>query len=677
MNNERVAFNSYGEFSSDGKEYHIYNTDTPAPWCNILANERFGTVISNKGTVYSYYKNASEYKLTSWCNDFANFTAGETFKGIFENGYNLTYGFGYVKVTEESDTFEKYMDIFVPLNDDVKVHKITIKNKKDEEQKFDISYTLDLALGVAKEMTSSYILSRNIDNRLEFKNPYNEYFSDIVSYLKVNCLESNAKVKYDEDTYSVNIEVSVPANGETTFALLFGSVVDSNNIAYVIEKYSNIENISKEYEETLEFWKNKVVKHFNTGDKYIDIMANGWLLYQTIVSRLFARTGFYQAGGAFGFRDQLQDSMALIKTWPEFTRKQIIKHAGKQFQKGDVLHWWHEHNNAGIKTYFSDDYLWLAYVTAEYVNKTGDASLLNEKVPFLQDVDMQDRREIYDVFNASDDIGTVYEHCVRAIKYGLSRKGENGLLEIGDGDWNDGFSSIRGESVWLTFFMMDILDKFAKIAELMLDEVDKMHFYSERHMLKHAIFETAFDGNYFARAFYDDGKPLGTKDSEDCKIDLISQSWAAIALKDYPDCKEEIKSALSYADKYLVDRENKIVKLLYPPFDNPKGNPGYIKAYVPGVRENGGQYTHGAIWLAKAYFEINEKDKAMDILRLLVPIYHSDSKEIADIYKVEPYVIAADVYSNVDHVGRGGWTWYTGSAAWLYKVIEDNFKEEM
>lgn len=677
MNNERVAFNSYGEFSSDGKEYHIYNADTPAPWCNILANERFGTVISNKGTVYSYYKNASEYKLTSWCNDFANFTAGETFKGIFENGYNLTYGFGYVKVTEESDTFEKYMDIFVPLNDDVKVHKITIKNKKDEEQKFDISYTLDLALGVAKEMTSSYILSRNIDNRLEFKNPYNEYFSDIVSYLKVNCLESNAKVKYDEDTYSVNIEVSVPANGETTFALLFGSVVDSNNIAYVIEKYSNIENISKEYEETLEFWKNKVVKHFNTGDKYIDIMANGWLLYQTIVSRLFARTGFYQAGGAFGFRDQLQDSMALIKTWPEFTRKQIIKHADKQFQKGDVLHWWHEHNNAGIKTYFSDDYLWLAYVTAEYVNKTGDASLLNEKVPFLQDVDMQDRREIYDVFNASDDIGTVYEHCVRAIKYGLSRKGENGLLEIGDGDWNDGFSSIRGESVWLTFFMMDILDKFAKIAELMLDEVDKMHFYSERHMLKHAIFETAFDGNYFARAFYDDGKPLGTKDSEDCKIDLISQSWAAIALKDYPDCKEEIKSALSYADKYLVDRENKIVKLLYPPFDNPKGNPGYIKAYVPGVRENGGQYTHGAIWLAKAYFEINEKDKAMDILRLLVPIYHSDSKEIADIYKVEPYVIAADVYSNVDHVGRGGWTWYTGSAAWLYKVIEDNFKEEM
>lgn len=675
MNNEKTAFNSYGEFSADGKEYHIYNIDTPAPWCNILANERFGTIISNFGTVYSYYKNSSEYKLTNWCNDFANFIPGETFKGIFEEGYNLAYGFGYVKVSEANETLEKYMDIFIPMNDDVKIHKITVKNNSDTKQALNIEYALDLVLGVAKEITDSYILSRENNKRLEFKNPYSEYFSDVISYLKVNSLGSNINVKYDVNTYKVNIGVQIPENSETTFAILFGSTTNEENIPEVIEKYSSLENISEEYNKTIKFWESKVIKHFSTGDSYVDIMANGWLLYQTIVSRLFSRTGFYQAGGAFGFRDQLQDSMALIKTWPEFTRKQILKHASKQFQRGDVLHWWHEHNNAGIKTYFSDDYLWLAYVTAEYVNLTKDASILNEKVPFLQDVDMQDRREIYDVFNEADDVGTVYEHCIRAIKYGLSRKGENGLLDIGDGDWNDGFSSIRGQSVWLTFFMMDILNKFAKIAEFMLDEVDKMHFYSERHMLKHAIFESAFDGNYFARAFYDDGKPLGTKDSEDCKIDLISQSWAAIALKDYPDCAEEIKSALKYAEKYLVDRENKIIKLLYPPFDNPKGNPGYIKAYVPGVRENGGQYTHAAVWLAKAYFDIGEKDKGLDILKILTPIYHSNNKEIADIYKVEPYVIAADVYSNVDHIGRGGWTWYTGSAAWMYKVIEDNFKE--
>jgi len=676
MNNEVIAYNSYGGFINSGREYQIYNTDTPVPWCNILANERFGTVISNYGTVYSFYKNASEYKLTNWCNDFANFIPGETFEGIFDKDYNIIYGFGYVKVLQETNNIEKYMDIFVPMNDDVKIQKITLKNRSNENKKINVEYSLDMVLGVAKEMTNSYILCRKTSDRLEFKNPYNQYFSDIISYLKVQSLGNDVKIIYDENEYKVKIEIVINANDTINLAILFGSTTEYEKIDEVIKKYSTLENIELEYVNTKKYWESKVVKNFKTGDEYIDIMANGWLLYQAIASRLFARTGFYQAGGAFGYRDQLQDSMALIRTWPEFTRKQILKHASKQFQKGDVLHWWHEHNSAGIKTYFSDDYLWLPYVTAEYVNITHDASILNEKVPFLTDVDMGERREIYEVFNQSDDIGTVYEHCIRAVKYGLSRKGENGLLDIGDGDWNDGFSSIRGQSVWLTFFMMDILDKFSKIAELMLDEVEKMHFYSERHMLKHAIFTYAFDGNYFARAFYENGASLGTKDSDDCKIDLISQSWAAIALKNYQDSQEEIKSALDYAEKYLVDRENKIIKLLYPPFDNPKHNPGYIKAYVPGVRENGGQYTHGAIWLAKAYFETKQKDKAMDILKILNPINHSNNKEIADIYKVEPYVIAADVYSNVDHVGRGGWTWYTGSAAWMYKVIEDNFKEE-
>jgi len=567
------------------------------------------------------------------------------------------------------------MNIFVPMNDDLKIQKILINNKTDTIQNCHIEYSLDMVLGVAKEMTSSYVLCRKNKDRLEFKNSYNQYFSNIVTYLKAVSLGSEVKIEYNEIDYTVKIDVTVPENGKAAIAILLGSTTEYEIIDSVIDKYSSIEAIDNEYSDTLKYWENKVVKHFDTGNKYIDIMANGWLLYQTIVSRLFSRTGFYQAGGAFGFRDQLQDSMALIRTWPELTRKQILKHASKQFQRGDVLHWWHEHNSAGIKTYFSDDYLWLPYVVAEYVNITGDAAILREKVPFLKDVDMQDKREIYDVFDVSEDIGTIYEHCVRAIKYGISRKGQHGLLDIGDGDWNDGFSNIRGESVWLTFFMMDILDKFSSIAELMLDEVDKMHFKSERHVLKHKIFESAFDGNYFARAFYENGEPLGSEKSEDCKIDLISQSWAAIALKNYKDTREEILSALKYADKYLVDRENMIVKLLYPPFDSPVNNPGYIKAYVPGVRENGGQYTHAAIWLAKAYFELDEKDKAMDILRILNPISHSDHKDIADVYKVEPYVIAADVYSNVDHVGRGGWTWYTGSAGWMYKIIEDNFKE--
>ncbi|MDD2627828.1 MAG: hypothetical protein PHR25_03060 [Clostridia bacterium] len=654
----------------------IFNTKTPVPWCNILTNERFGTVISSYGTVYSFYKNSSEYKLTNWSNDFANFIEGETFTGIFENHYNLKYGFGYVNVSEENEDILKTMDIFVPIDDDLKIHNIVVTNNSLENKTINITYKLDLVLGVAKELTNTHILCRGKDNRLEFKNSYSEHFSDVVSYLKVVSENDNIDISYDEENYKVSINILLSANEKTEFSILFGSTTNEETINKVISKYSTNEAIVKEYENTKKYWETKVVRNFNTGNEYLDIMANGWLLYQTIASRLFARTGFYQAGGAFGFRDQLQDTLALIRMWPERTKKQIIKHASKQFEKGDVLHWWHEHNSAGIKTYFSDDYLWLPYVTAEYVIISKDKSILTEKAPFLKDREMNDNREIYDIFEQTEEQYTIYQHCIRAIKYGLSRKGMNGLLDIGDGDWNDGFSSIRGQSVWLTFFMMDLLDKFIKIANIFEDEVTKMHFQSEKHILKQAILTSAYAGEYFARAFFENGEPLGTPDSSDCKIDLISQAWAAIALKDYPDCQEKIKSSLASAEKFLVDRENMIVKLLHPPFDKPKNNPGYIKSYVPGVRENGGQYTHAAIWLAKAYFEINEKEKAMSILNILNPILHSNNKKIADIYKVEPFVVAADVYSNVDHVGRGGWTWYTGSSAWMYKVIEDVFDQE-
>ena len=352
MNKQLIAFNSYGGFSEDGREYNIYNIDTPVPWCNILANERFGTLISNYGTVYSYYKNSSEYKLTNWCNDFANFVPGETFKGIFDKEYNLSYGFGYVKVLQENNELEKNMTIFVPINDDLKLQKISLTNKTDSVQRCHIEYSLDMVLGVAKEMTSSYVLCRKINDRLEFKNSYSQYFSDIITYLKVASLGNDVTIEYDEIDYAVKVDIKVPANGKTDIAILLGSTTEYGIIDKIIEKYSTLEVIDKEYSSTIKYWQDKVIKHFDTGNKYIDIMANGWLLYQTIVSRLFSRTGFYQAGGAFGFRDQLQDSMALIRTWPELTRKQILKHASKQFQRGDVLHWWHEHNRSRNKDIF-------------------------------------------------------------------------------------------------------------------------------------------------------------------------------------------------------------------------------------------------------------------------------------------------------------------------------------
>ena len=678
MNKTYEAFNGYGGFNKSGDEYEILNTKTPLPWCNILTNERFGTLISTYGTVYSFYKNAGEFKLTNWCNDWADFTPGEIFKGVFDNTYNLTYGFGYVSVRGESNSIERNMEIFVPINDDLKIHLIHLKNNRPIDKEIIIEYTPDMVMGVAKEISSDYVLCRHEDDILYFKNSYNEFFNNVISYLKGYILSANdGTIEYDEVSKKIKIKCLVKKDEEAKIAILFGATDEGiEKISQILNKYSYEENILNEYDLTKKYWKEKVTRNFKTGNKYLDIMANGWLMYQTIASRLFARTGLYQAGGAFGFRDQLQDSLALISSWPERTRAQIIKHSSKQFEKGDVLHWWHEHNSRGIRTHFSDDYLWLPYVLSEYIFKTEDISILNEKTPFLEDKFMDDKDELYDYFAPTENLATVYEHAILAIKYGLSRKGRHGLLSIGDGDWNDGFSNIKGESVWLTFFMMDILDRFAKIAELKMDEVNKMHFLSERHVLKHTIFGYAWTGDYFARAFYPDGTPIGTLESEDCKIDLISQAWAAIALKDYPDTKDEIKSSLSYAEKYLVDKKNGIVKLLYPPFDNPKNNPGYIKAYVPGVRENGGQYTHAAVWFAKAYFDINESDKGFDILNIINPINHSDTKDKADIYMAEPYVIAADVYSNKDHVGRGGWTWYTGSSAWMYKVIEDNFNND-
>ena len=668
------AYNGYGGFNETGDEYEILNTDTPVPWCNVLTNERFGTLVSTHGTVYSFYKNASEFKLTHWCNDWADFVPGEEFKGIYDTSYNLSYGFGYTKVSGEVASITREMTIFVPINDDLKVQYIHLTNNRLIDKEVVIEFNPDMVMGVAKEISSRYVISKLENGMLLFKNPYNEFFSDVICYLKGVVFDNEDKVEYDEEEGLVKIRCIVPQGKTKSIAILFGATDRGENvIEETINKYSYVEKINEEYENTIKYWREKVVRNFKTGNPRIDIMANGWLMYQTLSSRLFARTGLYQAGGAFGYRDQLQDTLALISSWPERTKAQIIKHSSKQFEQGDVLHWWHEHNSRGIRTRFSDDYLWLPYVLSEYIFKTNDDTILNVKTSFLEDKPLGDRKELYDYFEATENQATVYEHAIIAIKYGLSRKGRHGLLDIGDGDWCDGFSSIKGESVWLTFFMMDILDRFTKIAELKMDEVNRMHFISERHVLKHAIYDYAYTGEYFARAFFPDGTPVGTPESPDCKIDLISQAWAAIALKDYPDSKDEIRSALEHADKFLVDRKNGIVKLLYPPFDAPTNNPGYIKAYVPGVRENGGQYTHAAIWLAKAYFEIGEKDKAIEILNMLNPIYHSDNKDKADVYMVEPYVVAADVYANEEHIGRGGWTWYTGSAAWMYKVIEDNF----
>lgn len=675
---EYIAFNSYGGFDQSGREYHILNTNTPLPWCNIMANETFGTIVSSYGTVYSYFKNSQGYKISNWCNDWITFKPGEVFKGIFENNYNLVYGFGYTKVEEEEDGLKKWMDIFVPNDENIKIQWIQIENVARKPKEVKIEYYIDPVLGVTNEVTATHILSKLEEDILYMKNPYSVEFPTYMAFLTAVAKDPTIQIQMKEN-YGVEITFSILPGEKKEFAILLGGIdtaeTEEGYAKTMKEKYQDLSEIPNTYKRTKKYWEQKVVKNFKIKDPYLKIMANGWLLYQTIVCRLFARSGFYQSGGALGYRDQLQDTLSLISSWPERTRKQIILHASKQFEKGDVLHWWHNHNNAGIRTYFSDDYLWLPYVLSEYIEKTSDVSILDVKTKYLENKEMGNRREVYDIYHEIEVEDSVYEHAKKAIMYGLSRiSKQNGLLDIGDGDWNDGFSNIRGQSVWLTFFMMNILDRFAKIAKLKKDEEMVKTCERHRHIFKHAILENAWDEDHFVRAFFENGDVLGAYSNEECKIDLISQAWAVIAMKEDPDFKNELELSLEAAEKYLVDQENGIVKLLYPAFDKPRNDPGYIKAYVPGTRENGGQYTHAATWLAKAYFDMGQVQKGIDILHMICPISHSDTKEKADTYMVEPYVVAADIYSNPDHVGRGGWTWYTGSSSWMYKIIEDYLK---
>ena len=681
-----VAFNSYGGFNKEGTEYHILNPKTPLPWCNILANEKFGTIISSYGTVYTYFKNSREYKLTSWCNDWTNVTPGESFTGIFEKDkYNLIYGFGYVKVLEDDKDIYKQLDIFIPEKDNVKIQKFSITNNSKSNVEHEITYTLDPVLGVSKEVDSSNILSKIFKEAIVLKNPYSKEFSKVVSYIKAISYNNEDRIKFEYDLENYKLRCILMLKPEETleFSILLGSFESLDNNEFekelddIICKYSDINILNNEYENVIEYWKEKVLTDIETEDEYVNIMSGGWLLYQTIVCRLFAKSAFYQSGGAIGYRDQLQDTMSLISSWPEKTREQIILHASKQFEKGDVLHWWHEHTGAGIRTYFSDDYLWLAYVLCEYIEKTKDMSILEEVTPYLEDKDMGEHRELYEVFEEAGSYASVYEHTKKTITYSLSRiNQENGLLDIGDGDWNDGFSNIRGQSVWLTLFMIDILKKFASIANYVHDEEMIGICNINRKKLKDSVIENAYEDEHFVRAFFENGEVLGSFTNEECKVDLISQTWAVISLKEFSNMKDKLNKCLKTVEKYLIDDKNMIIKLLYPPFDKPKNNPGYIKAYLPGIRENGGQYTHAATWLPKAYFEMGDDKKGLQMLKYLCPIYHSDTKEKADKYMVEPYVMAADIYSNPEHLGRGGWTWYTGSSSWYFKVIEDKYKSK-
>ncbi|HWR61572.1 MAG TPA: glycosyl transferase, partial [Clostridia bacterium] len=469
---------------------------------------------------------------------------------------------------------------------------------------------------------------------------------------------------------AISAKAALEPEEEMTAVFLLGHANSQEEAVEIARHYLATETAQNELERVKQFWNDKLeAVQIHTPDDSFDIMQNGWLMYQTISCRLWARSGYYQAGGAFGFRDQLQDSMAVLNTWPELTRNQILLHASRQYREGDVQHWWHAEKGKGIRTRYTDDLLWLAFVTAEYVEKTGDLAILDEQIPFLAgNLLAEGEDEKYEEPVRIEQTASLYDHCVLAIDRALET-GPHGIPLMGGGDWNDGMNTVgnkgRGESVWLGWFLISILNKFKPLCILMKDTDREQKYIDFSAKILDSIEMEAWDGSWYRRAYFDDGTPLGSVQNTECRIDSISQSWSVISGVARP---QRMQEAMDAVQKYLIDRNEGIIKLLTPPFDNGDLQPGYIKGYVPGVRENGGQYTHAATWVVLAFAKMGMGDKAGELFHMLNPVNHTRTSIEYSRYKGEPYVLAADVYGEHPYTGRGGWTWYTGAAGWLYKV---------
>jgi len=470
---------------------------------------------------------------------------------------------------------------------------------------------------------------------------------------------------------AIQVAFELAADQEREIVFVLGAGRDAADARDILHRFSGSAAARGALTAVWQFWNHTLgAVNVETPDPSVNVLANGWLLYQTLSSRLWGRSGFYQSGGAFGFRDQLQDVMALVHAQPQLVRQHLLLCATHQFREGDVQHWWHPPLNRGVRTHCSDDFLWLVLAACRYVTSTGDAGILEEILPFLDArLVNADEDSYYDLPAQAEETATLYEHCVRAILRGL-RLGEHGLPLMQSGDWNDGMNLVgkdgKGESVWLAFFLCDVLTQFAALARLRRDVAFHKRCLEEVVLLKQNIERSGWDGEWYRRAYFDDGSPLGSESNPECKIDSIPQSWSV--LSGAGDAARS-RLAMDAVEKHLVRRDHALIQLLDPPFDRSPLNPGYIKGYVPGVRENGGQYTHAAIWTTMAFAKLGDSRRAWELFAMINPIGHSSSPDQVATYKVEPYVVAADVYAAPPHAGRGGWTWYTGSAGWMYRLI--------
>lgn len=666
-------FNEYGGFINNGKEYFIVNKNTPTVWSNVIANETFGTVITNNNCGFTYYQNSREFKLTSWTNDTL---LNDLSEGIRINNNNISYdqvkhGFGYSMFYAKIKNFAIEYTTFVSEKDPIKIYKYKIKNTDKIKHKIDFNFYINPTLGVSEDKTGRHLLCEYDENNnfISIRNVYNPAFNHLHVFMSSTKKLSNYSIErilYKE----ISTGMTINPGEEKEIAFTLGSSIQEEMFK-LTKKYQNINNVNLEFDKVKSSWQNRLGKiQIKTPEKSFDYMINGWLLYQSIASRLYAKAGYYQVGGAFGFRDQLQDAMNICTVYPEITRQQIIINASHQFSSGDVLHWWHEHNHQGLRSKYKDDYLWLIYAASEYVKISGDYKILGELIPYIEGEELKpgemEKGINYRVSNIKD---SLFGHIEKALTKSMNEIGENGLPLMGGGDWNDGMNEVgkkgKGTSVWLGFFLSMMIEKFIEFTNIYDSKYDVANFIEFNNKLKTSLRDVAWDGDYYLRAFFDNGNKLGSKENDECQIDLLSQSFAILSgIAD----KNQTKSILKAVDENLVDKDHKIVKLLTPAFEDSLDNPGYIMNYPKGIRENGGQYTHAVAWYIMALIKSGLNDKAFNIFQMINPINHTLSKTNVDTYQVEPYVVAADIYSNNDLIGRGGWTWYTGSAAWLYRV---------
>ena len=717
---ELTFFNGLGGFHQGGREYVILlgaDQWTPAPWSNIIANKKeFGFHVTETGGGSTWSVNSRENRLTPWSNDAVSDPPGEVIYLRDEDTgtvwsatplpiretepFIIRHGQGYTVFEHTSHGISQELLLFAPLDAPVKVSLLRLRNRGDRKRRLTITLYNELVLGVQRTTSAPYVIT-DIDgpaSTIFAHNPFNNEFAERVAFVATS--ESLSSATCDRNEFlgrngtprnpaamrrtslayrdgagldpcaalRITIELAPYEAREVIF--LLGEAASKEEAQSIVQTYNKPAAVNNAFEKMLAHWDDLLgTVEVKTPDAAMDTMLNRWLLYQTLSCRIWARSAFYQSGGAFGFRDQLQDVMALVYSSPAIARDQILIASAHQFKEGDVQHWWHPPSGRGVRTRFSDDLLWLPFVTAFYISVTGDLSVLDEVVPFLEQPLLKpDEQEAYMQPSVSTESAPVFEHCIRAIDRSLA-VGEHGLPLMGGGDWNDGMNRVghlgKGESVWVGWFLYTTLLEFAPLCDDRNEQPrgDKYREHTEK--LKTALAEKAWDGDWYRRAYFDDGTPLGSVQNDECRIDSIVQSWAVIsgAAESY-----RAQRAMAAVEEYLIRRGDGLVILFTPPFDKGTLDPGYIKGYVPGVRENGGQYTHAALWTLIAFAILGDGERAGELFSLLNPVNHSSTRAGLHKYKVEPYVAVGDVYAVPPHTGRGGWTWYTGSAGWMYRA---------